>query len=68
VLAEDFTRITELYFDSLRKLESGTLERKHTAVEYARRLVMIHDHMTVEARNVKLFQKIVREVAFIAIE
>lgn len=36
-------------------------------MEYARRLVMIHNNLTVDV-EVKLFQNMIREVAFIAIE
>lgn len=48
VLAEDFAKITQIYFDNLRSLESSSLQRKQTIVEYVRRLLMIYNNLTTE--------------------
>jgi hypothetical protein len=44
------------------------VKRKLAAVEYAKRLITIYENLTVEVNDLKIFQRVVREVAFIAIE
>lgn len=68
VLAEDFNQICDIYYENLRSFASGSKERKEAVIEYARRLILIYENLTTEVADQKIFQKIIREVSFIAIE
>ena len=68
VLAEDFNQICDIYYENLRSFASGSKERKEAVIEYARRLILIFENLTTEVADQKIFQKIIREVSFIAIE
>lgn len=60
--------VTNTYSSNLNLFASGSVKRKLAAVEYAKRLITIYENLTVEVNDLKIFQRVVREVAFIAIE
>jgi hypothetical protein len=68
ILAEDFEHIAQIYASSLKHFVSGSLERKRTVVEYARRLVGIYEGLTVEVAECRDYNQLLREAMFIAVE
>jgi protein transport protein SEC31 len=68
ILAEDFAEIANIYWLNIGRLRSGTVDRKAAALEYGRRLLAIFEGITVEVADSRIFHKLVKEVAFIALE